>query len=77
MAHNSPMKANSDSPEPQTHEEWFRSQVELAIAEADSPDALWYEHEAMFNELATHTSARSKAEKSIHPAAHGIQDDAY
>lgn len=38
-----------------SHDKWFRDQVALAVAEADSPNAVWHEHDAMFDalELAT------------------------
>ena len=34
------------------HDKWFRSQVELAVTEADSPNAVWHEHDALFDALA-------------------------
>jgi len=33
------------------HDKWFRSQVEMALTEADSPDAVWHEHDVMFDAL--------------------------
>ena len=33
------------------HDKWFRDQVELVMTEADSPDAVWHEHDAMFDAL--------------------------
>ena len=49
------MNPNSDTthaePCPLAHDAWFRSQIQQAISEANSPNAIWHEHEAMFDAL--------------------------
>lgn len=44
-------QALKDAHKAALHDKWFRDQVELAMTEADSPDAVWHEHEAMFDAL--------------------------
>ena len=44
-------KALQDAHKAALHDKWFRDQVELAVTEADSPNAVWHEHDAMFDEL--------------------------
>ena len=44
-------QALKDAHKAALHDKWFRSQVELAVAEADSPGAVWHEHDAMFDAL--------------------------
>ncbi|MEN9866283.1 MAG: hypothetical protein RL748_1873 [Pseudomonadota bacterium] len=34
------------------HDQWFRSEVEAALAEADAPDAEWVEHSVVKEEMA-------------------------
>ena len=44
-------QALKDAHKAALHDKWFRDQVELAMTEADSPDAVWHEHDAMFDSL--------------------------
>ena len=44
-------QALKDAHKAALHDKWFRDQVELAVTEADSPDAVWHEHDAMFDAL--------------------------
>ena len=44
-------QALKDAHKAALHDKWFRSQVELAVVEADSPAAVWHEHDAMFDAL--------------------------
>ncbi|QFY42861.1 hypothetical protein F6R98_09750 [Candidatus Methylospira mobilis] len=34
------------------YDKWFREQVELAIKEADAPDAVWISHEEVKKDMA-------------------------
>ncbi|WNV04073.1 hypothetical protein RP726_16865 [Candidatus Methylospira mobilis] len=34
------------------YDKWFREQVELAIKEADAPDAVWISHEEVEKDMA-------------------------
>ena len=44
-------KALQDAHKAALHDKWFRSQVELAITDADLPAAVWHEHDPMFDVL--------------------------
>lgn len=44
-------QALKDAHKAALHDKWFRDQIELAVTEADSPDAVWHEHDAMFDAL--------------------------
>ena len=44
-------KALQDAHKAALHDKWFRSQVELAITDADSPAAVWNAHDPMFDAL--------------------------
>ena len=39
------------------HDKWFRAQVELAIQEADAPDAVWIPHEVVKQDMAKQRAA--------------------
>ena len=52
----------------ETYDEWFLRQVEEAIAEADSPDAVWIPHEEVMAEAAARRKellASIKKDKAI------------
>jgi hypothetical protein len=51
MSKNAPI-TKSDHEE--TYNEWFRRMVEEAVAEADSPDAVWIPHEEIEREWVEH-----------------------
>ena len=42
---NKPIAADFDPDHEETHDEWFRRQVQKALDEADRPDAIWHNHE--------------------------------
>jgi hypothetical protein len=44
-------QALRDAHQAAQHDKWFRNQVELAVVEADSPNAIWHEQDAMFDAL--------------------------
>lgn len=44
-------QALTDAHKAALHDKWFRSQVALAVSQADAPDAVWHEHDALFDAL--------------------------
>ena len=55
-------QALKDAHKSALHDKWFRDQVELAVAEADSPNAVWHEHDAMFDALEAEVSQQDERE---------------
>jgi len=53
-------QALKDAHKSALHDKWFRSQVELAVTEADSPTALWHEHDKMFDSLELEAALRQQ-----------------
>jgi hypothetical protein len=58
-------QALKDAHKASQHDKWFRDQVELAVTEADSPDAEWHEHEAMFDTLELEADVASRAPTTL------------
>lgn len=47
-----PKTAEAATETTETYDEWFDRQVDRALAEADSPDAVWISHEEILRDVA-------------------------
>ena len=48
---NTPVSAIPPADHGETYDEWFLRQVDEALAEADSPDAVWVSHEEILRDV--------------------------